>query len=198
MEILNLVPKMPNPIVECFDLDLPVLENLDNKFEEDIGYRTEDGFKRYTVRNSSTSPLLSVDQHNYFKSLFYDRVLHLLFTHENYRMTYPISYRTFVDCTDLNVTMFKDEVGWSQGCHEDPRIFAASGVLHLQDCNEGTYFPQRGGYTAPIKKFSGAFWANNLWSEHMVNKVTSERMGYLITLQWKFLPHQPTYEENAN
>jgi hypothetical protein len=194
METLNLVPNMLNPIVECFNLDLPTLPDFMSKFEEDPGYRTSDGFRRFTIRNSSTNPLLTEDQHNYFKDLFYNRVLHLLFSHENYRMTYPISYRTFVDCTDLNATLFKDEIGWEQGCHEDPRIFAASGVFHLQDCNEGTYFPQRGGYEAPTKKFSGAFWANNLWSEHLVRKVTSERMGYLVTLQWKFLPHQPTYE----
>ena len=57
----------------------------------------------------------------------------------------------------------------------------------MQDCEQGTTFIDKQNnitYQAPVKKYSGAFWLNSHYSHHYVEKVTKERMGYLIIMPW--------------
>jgi hypothetical protein len=180
MEIFSLVPNITNPVVECHNLNLPIPTNPN--FNRNGGYDANDGYHRFVG-----NPYLPEDDVSlYFKNMFYQSIVPLFFQHERFEWTWPIKMETLINNTDVNVTLIKDEIGFSQGRHEDPRIFVASGVLHLQDCEQGTTFES--GYVAPTKKFSGSFWANNQWSHHWVEKVTSERMAYLVIAQWKFLP----------
>jgi len=178
METYTLVPNLPNPIVECHNLNLPIQENIN--FKHNSGYDTPDNYKRF-VANVDENVLI------YFTSLVYDKILPLIFMHERFVWSWPITMETFKQQTDITVSLIKDEIGWQQNIHEDPRIFPLTGILHLQDCEQGTYFKES-NYTAPTKKFSGAFWANCQNSYHLVNKVTSERLAYMVIATWKSLP----------
>ena len=180
MASFNLVPNQYNPIVECFDLELP--QETNPKFTINEGYTTSDNYKRYTGRPYGRATA----QGDYFTNIMHNNIMPLLVSHPHFRWSWPISLQTLIETTQIKVTLFKDEIGWWQGKHEDPRIFAVSGVVHLQDCNQGTTFTQD-GYQAPTKKGTGAFWANCQWSHHEVPVVTAERMGYLVIAQWKFL-----------
>jgi hypothetical protein len=89
--------------------------------------------------------------------------------------------------TKVNVAVFKDDIGWYQPLHDDPKVFFLSGVLHMQDCEQGTVFVDKDNieiYQAPTKKFSGAFWLNAHYGMHRVDTVTKERYGYLIVVPW--------------
>lgn len=181
METFTLVPDAPNPIVECHNLNLPIPNGIE--FKHAPGYDTSDGFRRFL------GPAIGPDdtETTYFTDMMRNTVLPLLHSHERFNWSWPIKLQTLLDHTDIKVSVIKDEVGFSQNKHEDPRIYVVSGVLHLQDCEQGTYFEQA-KYTAPTKKFSGAFWSNSQWSHHLVPKVTSERLAYIVIAQWKFLP----------
>ena len=178
METYTLIPNIPNPIVECHNLELPI--PINPIFRHNPGYDTPDNYKRLV----SDVP---ENAHEYFNTLVYDKILPLVFKHERFFWSWPINMETFKQTTEVTTTLVKDEIGWQQGKHEDPRIFTLTGVLHLQDCEQGTHFTDS-GYTAPTKKFSGAFWVNSQNSYHLVNKVTSERMAYMVIAKWKFLP----------
>lgn len=181
METFTLVPDIPNPVVECHNLNLPIPADIE--FRHNPGYDTTDGYKRYV--GDAIGP--DDDKTLYFTDMMRNNVMPLLHSHERFNWSWPISLQTLLDNTNIKVSIVKDEVGFHQGKHEDPRIFVISGILHLQDCEQGTYFTN-GEYTAPTKKFSGAFWSNSQWSHHLVPKVTSERLAYLVIAQWKFLP----------
>lgn len=180
METFTLVPDIHNPIVECHNLNLPIPNNPN--FIKNEGYATQDGHNRFVADPYSDTDPIKL----YFKNMMYENIVPLFFQHPRFNWSWPIKMETLIKNTDVSVTLIKDEIGFSQGRHEDPRVFVASGVLHLQDCEQGTNFEN--GYVAPTKKFSGAFWANTQVSYHWVEKVTSERMAYLVIAQWKFLP----------
>jgi len=183
MENLTLVPDLLNPVVECHDLDLP---NPTKEFifkESTLYDKTDDtGTGTRLTEEIKRNDII----HLYFKDLVYNKIAHLSLEHPKYQWSWPITLQNFIESTEVRVSVVKDSVGWSQPMHEDPRIYPASGIIHLQDCEQGTHF-QSGNYIAPCKKYSGAFWANNQWSQHWVPTVTSERVAYLIIVQWKFL-----------
>jgi len=178
MEEFKLVPDLDNPVVECYNLDLPLPPEPLNFIESD----------RYSDADTHGKRLHADYKvpRQYFKNLVYNHVAPLLFEHPRFAWSWPITMANFIEATDINVTLFKDCVGWSQPMHEDPRIYVVSGVLHLQDCEQGTHF-RSAGYVAPTRKFSGAFWVNAQWSQHWVPEVTSERVAYIVIAQWKFL-----------
>ena len=180
METFTLVPNLPNPIVECHNLNLPVLREVE--FKQDPGYNTADGYTRYVGPSLGKYDVETI----YFNDMMRNTVMPLLYSHERFNWTWPISLQTLLDHTTVKVTLIKDEIGFWQGKHEDPKIFVISGILHMQDCEQGTYFTAA-DYTAPTKKFSGAFWSNSQWSHHEVPVVTSERLAYLVIVQWTFL-----------
>jgi hypothetical protein len=182
METFTLIPWLPNPVVECHDINLPNTTQ-EFVFKESVIYDKTD-------TNGAGKRILCRDiEHNvdlYFRTLVYNKIAPLFFEHPKYQWSWPITLQNFIESTNVNVTVVKDSVGWSQPLHEDPRIYPASGIIHLQDCEQGTHF-QSENYVAPCKKYSGAFWANNQWSHHWVPTVTSERVAYLVIVQWKFL-----------
>jgi hypothetical protein len=180
METFTLVPNLYNPIVECYNLNVPIPNNT--ILRPKINHDNETSARRLIGEIIKKDDPITL----YFKNILYNQVAPLFVSHEKYHWSWPISVQTFIENTRVTATLFKHEIGWSQSMHEDPRIYAASGVIHLQDCEQGTKF-QSNNYIAPAKKFSGAFWANTQWSHHCLEKVTSERMGYLIIAQWKFL-----------
>lgn len=180
MSAFNLVPNIHNPIVECHDLDLPI--PINPNFKRNEGYATSDNHYRFVGDPYSDTDDVTL----YFRNMFCQNIVPLFFQHQRFQWSWPINMQTLINNAEVNTTLFKDEVGFSQARHEDPRVFVASGVLHLQDCEQGTTFES--GYVAPTKKFSGSFWANTQLSHHWVEKVTSERMAYLVIAQWKFLP----------
>ena len=173
-----------NAIVEVHDMDTPILKDPMLRIGE--GYTNEEGYNRYISDRREPN----IDK--YFTDLVHVNILPLLYTHLIFTCDYPLTMKTMIEKTEVGVIMFKDEIGWSQPVHEDPRISIGSGVFHLQDCNEGTYF-MHNHYMAPHKKLSGAFWANMQWSSHKVPKVTAERWGYLIVLKWKDIPFEYQY-----
>lgn len=184
MEYFKLISEMYNPIVEC-ELDCPIPSGVNLQVND--GYTTVEG-KHRLINDGEIDLYIK----NYFNNIFYYRIVPLLFSHPCFYHTYPIIPKTIKNSTHLNVCVFKDEVGWNQGSHEDPKVFFCSGVIHLQDCEQGTYFKSGSGleYRAPTKKFQGAFWSNSHDSRHSVEEVTKERYGYLITVSWTFLqPH---------
>ena len=168
-----------NAIVECYDMDLPILTDPELRINE--GYKNEQGYNRYVSDKQEANIT------EYFTNLVHQTIIPLLYTHKIFIADYPLRMKTMIEKTSVGVIMFKDEIGWTQPPHEDPRISIGSGVFHLQDCNEGTYFIES-DYTAPYKKMSGAFWANMQWSRHKVPVVTAERWGYLIVLKWNDIP----------
>jgi len=180
METFTLVPNIPNPVVECHNLNLPTPP--DGPWVADSGYTTSTGHQRYV--RPDIGPLDPLSLH--FTDMMRNTVMPLLHSHKRFNWSWPISLQTLIKHTAVKVSLIKDEIGWYQGKHEDPRIFVISGILHLQDCEQGTYFSD-GNYTAPTKKFSGAFWLNSHWSYHEVPVVTSERIAYLVIAQWEFL-----------
>jgi hypothetical protein len=182
METFTLVPNLPNPIVECHNLNLPIPTNAE--FSHNSGYDTTDGHKRYVAKTFDHNDA----KISYFTDMMYNNVIPLLHSHERFNWSWPIKLETLLDNIIIKVSLVKDEIGFQQPKHEDPRTFVISGILHLQDCEQGTYFTDS-QYTAPTKKFSGAFWSNSQRSYHLVPKVTSERLAYLVIVQWKSLPN---------
>jgi hypothetical protein len=174
-----------NAIVECYDMDMPILTDPNLRINE--GYKNEQGYNRYV--SDQQEPNVT----QYFTDLVHKTVIPMLYMNEVFKQDYPITMKTMIEKTNVGVIMFKDEIGWSQSPHEDPRISIGSGVFHLQDCNEGTCFIDGTGYEAPHKKMSGAFWANMQWSRHKVPTVTAERWGYLIVLKWKDINFEYQY-----
>ena len=184
METLTLIPWLSNPVVECHDLVVPI-NTAHFTFKDSALYDVTDdtgsGKRLMGGYINKNDPITK-----YFTDLMYQKIAPLFFEHPKYQWSWPITLQNFIEATDVRVSLVKDCVGWSQPMHEDPRIYPASGVIHLQDCEQGTHF-QNGSYVAPCKKYSGAFWANNQHSHHWVPKVTSERVAYLVIVQWKFL-----------
>ena len=182
MEKFKLVADIKNPVVECHQLNLPIEKDID--FQVADGYTIKEGKHRYLHSRPVSDTTLK-----YFYDLFYYKVTPLLFSDPKIFQTWPVTPRTVLEQTEMVINIFKDEIGWDQGPHEDPKVFFCSGVIHLQDCEQGTTFDDSGiePYTAPTKKGYGAFWLNSHHSKHRVPRVTKERMGYLIMVKWKCL-----------
>jgi hypothetical protein len=182
MEKFKLAPHIDNPVVECQQLNLPIEKNIDLQIVD--GYTTPDGKHRYLHSGGISDATVK-----YFRDIFYYKVTPLLFSHPNFFNTWPIVPRTVLEKTDITITVFKDEIGWYQPEHEDPKVFFCSGVIHLQDCEQGTTFVNSPDkiYTAPTQKGYGAFWLNSHVSKHHVPIVTKERMGYLLMIRWTAL-----------
>ena len=181
METLKLVEGISHPIVECHDLECIIPDDVNFTIAE--SYTTSEGKHRHLYSVGLNGKLST-----YFHGLIYQKIVPLLFADKTFFHTWPVTPKTIFKNTDLNLSIFKDDIGWSQGLHEDPKVFLLSGVVHLQDCEQGTTFIDSHNnitYTAPTKKFSGAFWLNAHGARHYVDKVTKERMGYLIVMPWK-------------
>lgn len=180
MTQLSLVPNLNHPVVECYNLNIPI-DHSEN-WVENTGYRTTNGYKRYLIDTVRPETQLWID--NLVKTKIYP----LIFSHPCFRNTWPVLPKTMIDNTWIQINKFKDEIGWYQPLHEDPKVFLLSGIIHMQDCDQGTAFHddyKEIRYTAPTKKLSGAFWANTQYSHHSVQTVTKERSGYLILAVWK-------------
>lgn len=184
METIKLVPNLEHPVVECHDLVLEMPTNGDLTIKS--GYTTAEGNTRALGKYADISDNIK----SYFDHLIYYKIIPLIFGHPNFFRTWPVLPKTVLDNTQVTISVFKDDIGWYQGPHEDPKVFFLSGVVHAQDCDQGTKFIDRWEqitYEAPTKKFSGAFWSNSHGSTHRVDKTVTGRYGWLIAVKWTCL-----------
>jgi len=195
MEKYHIVPDIPQIIVECRDLEFPILEQPN--FIVQDGYTTVEGKKRYCNGTNISDNILE-----YFSNLVYKKVIPCAFTHKQFVTSWPISPQIILKNTKINVIMFQDEIGWHQSVHEDPKIYFMSGVVHAQDSDQGTTFCYGSllpTYIAPSQQYTGSFWVNGHYSQHYVSTTTKQRMGYLITVAWTcFEPYDFSGEFDPN
>lgn len=94
-----------NAIVECYDMDLPL---IDSELRIGEGYKNAQGYNRYVSDKQEANIT------EYFTNLVHQTIIPLLYTHKIFICDYPLTMKTMIEKTNVGVTMFKDEIGWSQ------------------------------------------------------------------------------------
>ena len=129
----------------------------------------------------------------YFNNLIHEVVLPNVVEFDDFKIEYPYGLQFIKNNITVEVSTLKDEIGWMQPFHYDPRIYILAGSFHLQDSeSNGTKFyktppilsDDEPFYIAPSKKNSGACWINTRNSGHSVSRVTSDRFLYLLNGMW--------------
>ena len=178
-------------IVDVSDLDCPL--------PKDVVWGTAEFYDTKTghTRDNATYKNYS-DVTAYFTKLIRNYVLPLVREKSlAFKKAYPYTLESLIENLDIGVTLHRDNIGWNQDAHEDPRMNVMAGTIHLQDSDgggtlfHGNNIPNSSipdatvFHTAPSQKFSGSFWFNTPNSYHSVPKVINERVIYLLHVRWK-------------